>query len=233
MKHLKTYEKFEEPAFHGSPYEFDKFSLVGKHGVSNRHNWGYGIYFTSIRDVARYYADIAIAEDFYGNGLSIKYKGQELKELIKDWAEVYQKGRNVVRIWGKGIDTFCKQMKKSFPKYAEYFNKKETTLRYEVKKWLYDASVTSSLKLEDWESAPSVSLTKKLDVEFHSNKYSNTYKLISNKLGSDQKASEYLLNLGIDGHTYKGYKRETNWVIYNVDKLLIANKEEVGEILKD
>jgi len=231
MKFVKTFEKFTggQIAYHGSPYSFSSFEF-GKTGV-NTKNWGWGLYFTSNRDVARYYADISLAEDFYGSGLSIKVDGIELKDKVKKWAEVYQKARNILRTWGKDkVNDFCRLMRKEFPDLKDYFKPKHITLKYDAKKWLYDVTATSGLKIEDWDSKPSRELLAKLDSQFHSNRYSTTYKSISNKLGGDEEASKYLLDLGIDGHVYKGYKSEDNWVIYDVSKLTIANKEEVGEI---
>jgi hypothetical protein len=231
MKFVKTFEKFTggQVAYHGSPYSFSSFEF-GKTGV-NTKNWGWGLYFTSNRDVARYYADISLAEDFYGSGLSIKVDGIELKDKVKKWAEVYQKARNILRTWGKDkVNDFCRLMRKEFPDLKDYFKPKHITLKYDAKKWLYDVTATSGLKIEDWDSKPSRELLAKLDSQFHSNRYSTTYKSISNKLGGDEEASKYLLDLGIDGHVYKGYKGEDNWVIYDVSKLAVANKEEVGEI---
>ncbi len=231
MKFVKTFEKFTggQTAYHGSPYSFSRFGF-GKTGV-NTKNWGWGLYFTSNKDVARYYADISLAEDFYGSGLSIKVDGVELKDKIETWAEVYQKARNIIRTWGKDkVNDFCRLMRKEFPDLKDYFKPKHITLKYDAKKWLYDVTATSGLKIEDWDSKPSRELLAKLDSQFHSNKYSTTYKSISNKLGGDEEASKYLLDLGIDGHVYKAYKGEDNWVIYDVSKLTIANKEEVGEI---
>ena len=89
-KHIKTYERFiGQPAYHGSPYDFNQFVLgLGKKGVSKELNWGWGLYFASQKDLARYYADVSVADDFYGSGLSIKINGEELKDTIKEWASV-------------------------------------------------------------------------------------------------------------------------------------------------
>ena len=58
---MKTFKQFiiESPqAYHGSPFNFDKFTLK-KIGTGEGHMaYGWGLYFTSDEDIAKYYRDI-------------------------------------------------------------------------------------------------------------------------------------------------------------------------------
>lgn len=88
-----------------------------------------------------------------------------------------------------------------------------------LQKWVYEPTLLNNLKLEDWDEKPSNFLLGKIESEFHSNKFSTTYRLLSNKLGSDKETSNFLLELGVDGHRYKGQKNDDNFIIYDSSRL--------------
>ncbi len=101
-----------------------------------------------------------------------------------------------------------------------HFNSGSSLSKYYTygKKWSHDQNTISNLKIEDWDEKPSNKLLAKLEPELHSNKYSSTYKMIATKLGSNEKASKFLFELGVDGHKYKN-RYETNYIIYDDSKL--------------
>ena len=99
-----------------------------------------------------------------------------------------------------------------------------------LKKWIYEPNLLSNLRLEDWDEKTSNFLLKQIEPELHSSKFSTTYRLISNKLGSDKSASQFLLELGIDGHKYKDTNNNDNYIIYDSSRL---NESVDNEPLKD
>ena len=68
-------------AFHGSGADFDEFRLEMIGTGEGAQAYGYGLYFTDSKDIAKYYKNtIANRDAMYGN-LPIRYKGQKFAEF--------------------------------------------------------------------------------------------------------------------------------------------------------
>lgn len=59
---------FLQPAYHGSPYKFDKFSLDHMGKGEGAQAYGYGLYFAGSKEVAEYYRKALTVEERYVNG---------------------------------------------------------------------------------------------------------------------------------------------------------------------
>lgn len=68
-------------AFHGSPHDFDKFSMDAIGTGEGAQAYGHGLYFADSEDVARYYRDSITPRDFdYENEVYARYKIAEANE---------------------------------------------------------------------------------------------------------------------------------------------------------
>ena len=68
-------------AFHGSPHDFDKFSMDAIGTGEGAQAYGHGLYFADSEDVARYYRDSITPRDFdYENEVYARYKIAEASE---------------------------------------------------------------------------------------------------------------------------------------------------------
>ena len=74
--------QLQQPAFHGSPYKFDKFSLehIGKGEGAQAYGWG--LYFAGSKDVAEFYRKEL--SDFYIDGKRFKETNRNISKIVKD-----------------------------------------------------------------------------------------------------------------------------------------------------
>ena len=68
-------------AFHGSGADFNEFKLEEIGTGEGNQAFGYGLYFTAVEDIAKFYRDVV------GAGNEVTYKGRVIKDLDEDFAE--------------------------------------------------------------------------------------------------------------------------------------------------
>lgn len=73
--------KFQVDAFHGSPYEFDKFSTQKIGTGEGAQAFGWGLYFTDLEGIARGYAS-AISAQKTNNGRELYYTEKEFNDYL-------------------------------------------------------------------------------------------------------------------------------------------------------
>ncbi|WP_281679922.1 hypothetical protein [Synergistes jonesii] len=82
---------FNQPAWHGSPYKFDKFSLEHIGEGEGAQAFGWGLYFAGEKDVARFYRERLT--QLNGNSIDdVKYEGRTALEWHSYWEERAAKG---------------------------------------------------------------------------------------------------------------------------------------------
>lgn len=86
----------EEPgitAYHGSPYDFDKFSLDNIDSGEGAQAFGYGLYFTDSEDIAKFYKDKL--SDEMTSDVRFSFKGEEYERGTPEWkmlSTIYNRG---------------------------------------------------------------------------------------------------------------------------------------------
>lgn len=97
----------EIPAYHGSPHMFDKFQAGDKIGTGEgAQAFGYGLYFTDKKDIAKNYADklsklqdVKLINKHTGKEISQSRKREKLKELIvKEYENIMSDGEALKNI---------------------------------------------------------------------------------------------------------------------------------------
>jgi Zn/Cd-binding protein ZinT len=68
-------------AFHGSASDFNEFKLEEIGTGEGNQAFGYGLYFSDVEDIAKFYRDAV------GAGNEVTYKGRVIKDLDEDYAE--------------------------------------------------------------------------------------------------------------------------------------------------
>ena len=60
--------ELRQVAYHGSPHKFDKFSLEHLGSGEGAQVYGWGLYFTDLKEIASGYADKLTKHSIYVNG---------------------------------------------------------------------------------------------------------------------------------------------------------------------
>lgn len=68
-------------AYHGSPYDFDQFSLSKMNTGEGVQAYGDGLYFTDSEDIAKHYRDSVRFEKQLKGLQPVKYKGRDISEI--------------------------------------------------------------------------------------------------------------------------------------------------------
>jgi hypothetical protein len=79
-------------AFHGSGADFNKFNIEEIGTGEGNQAFGYGLYFTDSKDIAKFYRDSV------GMGNEVKYKGKTVQDLDNDFAS---KEENIAHMVGQ------------------------------------------------------------------------------------------------------------------------------------
>ena len=96
--------------YHGSPYDFNKFTTKEVGSGEGNQSFGWGLYFTDVKDIAKRYALSPNENSFYINGISLKDSSltQEEKDIILGiWREIWELG------YAEDKDDFIKEIKYS------------------------------------------------------------------------------------------------------------------------
>jgi hypothetical protein len=134
LKHIQ-YESYLdeiEGLYHGSPYEFNKFTTSKMSTGEGNQTFGWGLYFTDLRDIAKYYAE--------NLGIKlIEYSDVKLNDPIADnvrdflyfylWSKELSKSENsnpayFMSYLEFNLDQFIKKMRKESEILGEFPNSK-------------------------------------------------------------------------------------------------------------
>lgn len=101
-------------AYHGSPHDFDEFSLSKIGTGEGAQAFGHGLYFTETEDIARGYRD-ALTGNHYGDQRVLKLDGRE----VKDPTDIQ---RRLAFTYGNNPDGLIDQLQKKRTKAVERAN---------------------------------------------------------------------------------------------------------------
>ena len=85
---LNEAQKSDIVAYHGTPYDFIKFSTVNIGNGEGNQAFGYGLYFTSNPDVAKFYAEVV--GNGQGNVYTVKISDGEFFEWYEPLDETFK-----------------------------------------------------------------------------------------------------------------------------------------------
>ena len=284
--------KSEVEAYHGSPYDFEKFTTEKIGTGEGAQAFGYGLYFTDLKGIAKGYAD-AISTSKTTGGREGYYSEKEFDEYlssltndenIKKWAksltsQVFPKlndtyyhilhkdknGRTFIdivndlytnpKLMNLSNDKFEDIIginKDSFYKFAKNFE------RYVYKVSIHEGKTPDQYTFLEWDKPFKKNIPEKVvdqfikeglidksDRSYSIDEYmskdgATLYKKISQELGGDKAASEFLLRAGIDGIKYpaesisRGATSENargfNYVVFDEGAVTIKSKSEKTKV---
>lgn len=100
-------------AFHGSPYDFNQFSLSRIDTGEGNQAFGYGLYFTDSKDIAKFYRN-SLSDDVTSD-TRFSYKGKEYERGSPEWkmlSTIYNEGKSSAK---KLLDVFKSDLAKGEP----------------------------------------------------------------------------------------------------------------------
>jgi predicted kinase len=220
----------EVTAYHGGPHSFDKFSTQYMGTGEGKQAFGWGLYFTDLEDIAKYYAE-TIGNDntkilgeindlfFQTFGLEINHQ-LGYARLVHETIDEIKSGdigimRGMIRLKNASI----KMRQFDDTKIGQFFNKVldlERQKKYIYKVTLHKGKSPEQYNWLEWYKKPNKEqvryLLSKLNKEQLDRGFyyglapdatnADLYKGLSNALGSDKEASLFLLRVGIDGIKY-------------------------------
>lgn len=222
--------------YHGSPSSFENFDISKIGTGEGAQAFGYGLYFTNEVDIAKGYANrLGSKKNFWeslenGNELSLSKEDfdfikNEVDSLGFDGYSAEQSNIGNIRVGGNNeyapdvLEALAIAFGKNAVSELESFGlTKEQIDRFlEIKRKISDPQLykisahegksPSDYEYIDWREKLTDSQRKKIGRDLDDNiTGEEIYKLLSQELGGDQKASEFLLSKGIDGITYKSQK---------------------------
>jgi hypothetical protein len=216
--------KKQVPAYHGSPYDFDKFATEKIGTGEGAQAYGWGLYFTDLKDIAENYANQLSEPTIYIDGKEFLYEGENKKNPI--WAL----GAELLRVRSKNdlleeasIQVFRKDITQSQYEAIVNFAKTFDSLEQRKNRNLYNVTLHEGKTPDqytwlEWDKPMSdraLELFQKFNKEQGIKLSESTapvaeedritvgqmYKFISNKIGQKE-ASLFLLKNGIDGIKY-------------------------------
>ncbi|MDR0824034.1 MAG: hypothetical protein LBN74_03000 [Prevotella sp.] len=227
--------------WHGSPYSFKKFSTDHIGSGEGAQAFGYGLYFTELKDIAKWYAE-KLKPDKYKENATINNLAKEALESANgDVAEALKYQQELLQ-----EDWSDKKRVKGVIKVLE--TGKPLT---EGKTNLYEVNVADGLNLMRWDQPltdEQVTAIKDSFKEETGREFSEVYSTLSHgkriwygnnvyyglkeEMGSSKAASEFLLNSGIDGIKYPAEstsrlsngERGFNYVIFDDSIVNIENQ---------
>jgi hypothetical protein len=256
QKDLPQGVKMQVDAWHGSPYEFDKFTTEKIGTGEGAQAFGWGLYFTDLESIARNYAEKLSKPNFnkFREKLLKDNPSRDVINDILDFSESYDYNYNKV------LDALTKNENKAAVDYL----KENKDLFNSVERNLYKVSIQkgkdqSEYTWLEWDK-PLGEKQKQLIskaiqdnyLDFTSSERENLsnldgwdsasglYMALDNILGSDKEASLFLLKAGINGIKYpaesisRGVTSDTargfNYVVFDENAVSI---EEVIKFQKD
>lgn len=248
--------------YHGTPYEIKQFSTEKIGTGEGAQEFGWGLYFTTVKDIAKYYAsaisekqksdkkfvyDVSIHEGKSPSEYSFLDWNQKVSEDVKNKIRKQAKKEGVLEEYSNklGLKTSGIENIKNYVKRQFYVNK--------VIK-LRESGISVSEAIKQVASDNNTTEKNIKDIfdlySFKNIKGDYLYSGLSSELGSDKKASEFLLRAGIDGVKYPtstissvGVKslKGSNYVVFDENAVTIKSVSKsqqdavnvVNKIIKD
>jgi len=251
--------KAQIDAYHGTPYNITQFSTEKVGTGEGAQEFGWGLYFTNIKEIAKYYAD-AISKDKKTEGKYVYdvsiHEGKNPSEYtFLNWDEkVNDDVKNKIRKQAKKegvLEDFSNKLGmkagilsniKNYVQTKLYANKvvklvNDGMSREEAIKKVASDSNTTEKNIQD---AFDLYTFRNLNTK-------SLYAGLSNELGSDRKASEFLLRAGIDGIKYptttisNEKTKGSNYVVFDenavkiksVTKAQLNAASKINKVIKD
>jgi hypothetical protein len=234
-------------AFHGSPHAFEAFSLASAGSGEGAADYGWGLYFTSSKEVAGYYTgDQGVA----GSPVPALYEIDGVR-TVRGTPE--QKAADLVHSIGiKGARRLAAEMYKDATEGHDWTSQKGeayykgivdvlSSIRSasQVKKTkgnLYEVVIPDTSSLLGWDeplTEKMVQLCSQIDVSLEVGPETtgrHLYHCLSKKLGSAKKASEALLGAGLLGVSYRGDQGvgAMNFVIFDDQFVALLSRTSAG-----
>ena len=234
-------------AYHGSPHKFDKFTTDKMGTGEGVQAFGWGLYFTDVKEIAEYYAEKLSKPDFN------KFREKLLKDKpsnnvindILDFSEYYDYDYNQV------LEALIRNKNQEAVNYLEenknLFNSVDKNL-YEVA--LHQGKTPDQYTFLEWDKKPNKEQLRNLFSKLTREQYdkgfyyglkpgainADIYKGLSKALGGDKQASLFLLENNIDGIKFpaeslsRGATSETargsNYVVFDENAIQITARQQ-------
>ena len=217
--------KFQVDAWHGSPYQFDKFQTAFMGKGEGAQAFGWGLYFTDLESIARNYAiNLAPKEKYTFEGIdnienisTHPMTKSFLKDMLKSNPNSREDAKNWVRNNSKGKSDKVITELMEFAKLLNIDNSIERNI-YKVS--LHKGKSPSEYTWLEWDKKIPKELEDKLTKAIWASQEltgreketltplssfdsgSGLYNAMAMYLGGQKQASEFLLDFGIDGIKY-------------------------------
>ena len=220
--------------YHGSPYSFDRFSM-DKIGTGEGFNmFGWGLYFTDVKDVAKSYAtnNRINTNNRYINLLSTDFNTTDitksialLETMAEDIMEFDPTQYNEINT----VLDFLRNAKKQGVTNTQDLVERGYVYSVSLNKNLSDLNMIS------WYDEVPTELSSKIDkVKVEPNE---TFEQLYKRLGTPQEASTYLKELGFDGIKYptdtlsqNGNQNGFNYVLFT-DEIIVQSTPTTGKTI--
>lgn len=218
-KDLPKGVKMQVEAWHGSPYQFDKFTTKAMGTGEGVQAFGWGLYFTELESIGRGYANELARE------VDLEIDGKKVKsETLKGWVSMiqsYYSGQDLKiedftdGLINKGLD-YGYITKEDFDLIKNAKDIKVIKLKNLYKVTIHKGKSPDEYNWLDWYGKPNKEQVKNIFSKLTKEQYDNgfyyglkpdatnadLYKGLVQALGSQEKASMFLLENGIDGIKY-------------------------------
>lgn len=208
------YNELIEDAWHGSPYNFGNFSTsnIGK-GVGNLQ-YGWGLYFTSEKQIAEYYRD-----NVYDDGFVMQTNAR-IRELDTNARQAKAQGN-------------IEQAENLAAQRDELINSKHNKTRY-----VYRVRIPDHHEYMDWDNlltqqskyiqAALSNAPEVVNMDWDDDNGASVYNYLADRFKTQKAASEYLSGLGIAGIRYESSTptNHYNYVVFDPTIIDIADQEE-------
>lgn len=210
-------------AFHGSPYDFNQFSLSKINTGEGNQAFGYGLYFTDSKDIAKFYRN-SLSDDVTSD-TRFSYKGKEYERGSPEWkmlSTIYNEGKSSAK---KLLDVFKSDLAKGEP-----YITSEKVKRYES---IFNQSPKKSEISKNQGRIYEVNIKTITDDLLNYDKplgqQSGNIKNILNKMKSEVNLDD-ARNLGFDPFDYGGNEKRA---VEEAKKVLFGKDEDVVRFLNN
>ena len=250
---LRGQVMFQVDAYHGSPYNFDKFTTQKMGTGEGNQAFGWGLYFTDIKDIAKSYATVLTDIEFLVDGKNIDISPSDESRLFQTLFGIVNEGYDTIKKQALSGDYYTEAISEKILNNLKNLEGKNIELKnkrnlYKVSlhqgktpseyTWLvWDKKITPEIlnKIEDLSGAyfkPNENYTGKSTYEILSRQFQAQDDNLT-LAEADKLASTTLLNAGIDGIKYpadfsKGAtsdnNRGFNYVVFDENAVTIQEK---------
>ena len=227
-----------QPAYHGTPHRFDKFSLENVGGGEGHQAHGWGLYFTASKKVGEEYR-LALSQDrvaydgkVYAPGSLENLVLRRFEDITTDFeVESFEEAKEIL------LDSIADGIFSENPeenKYMLEFAKGLDTTKIKMAEGqLYEVDIPDSNVLLDeqeliakqtdfvQEAVSDLLMDNGIQIPYDGANMTGRrfYKELSDHLGGDKEASQLLDKYGIKGITYNGRQDGRCYVIFNADSV--------------